>query len=221
MTRRLDDDEKLTSHFGGSGQNREMIIISESGLYNAIIGSKKPEAKAFKKWITSVVIPSIRKHGGYLLDQENLSTEEILARAVLLSDSVIKEKQKKIELLKTKIEIDQPKVEFYDELASCDNAISIAATAKAIGIANIGRNTLFDILRKKHILDKENQPYQKYIDMKWFRVLVTKYNVSDSVKITTKTLVFPKGVEKIRQVVINYCIENNLTTLLKKAGIYN
>lgn len=66
MTRRLDDDERLNRQFGGSGQNRDMTIINESGLYSAIMGSKKPEAKKFKKWVTSEVLPSIRKTGAYI-----------------------------------------------------------------------------------------------------------------------------------------------------------
>lgn len=85
LTRRLEDDEKLTSHFGDSGQIREMYIISEPGLYNAISGSKKPEAKTFQRWINHEVLPSIRKTGmygknlsraGYLLEQAKILFEQ-------------------------------------------------------------------------------------------------------------------------------------------------
>jgi prophage antirepressor-like protein len=81
MIRRLDDDEKLTSHFGMSGQSREMIIINESGLYSSILGSKKPEAKTFKRWVTCEVLPQIRKTGGYIPINEEMSDEDILIKA--------------------------------------------------------------------------------------------------------------------------------------------
>jgi anti-repressor protein len=62
--------------------NMKSIVINESGLYSAIIGSQKPEAKKFKKWVTSEVLPALRKHGGYIIDQENISGEELLAKAL-------------------------------------------------------------------------------------------------------------------------------------------
>jgi len=80
LTQRLDDDESMTDKL--SGMNMKSIVINESGLYSAIIGSQKPEAKKFKKWVTSEVLPALRKHGGYIIDQENISGEELLAKAL-------------------------------------------------------------------------------------------------------------------------------------------
>lgn len=94
MYRRLDDDEKLTRQINCTGQNRDMITINESGLYNAIIGSEKQEAKAFKKWVTSEVLPAIRKSGGYMVTIENEDPAETVKRAMqILNDTIERNKR--------------------------------------------------------------------------------------------------------------------------------
>ncbi|EMI11503.1 prophage antirepressor [Anoxybacillus gonensis] len=80
MNKRLDEDEKTIVPIWNGGYQTNISIITESGLYSAIIGSKKPEAKQFKKWVTSEVLPSIRKNGGYIAGQEQLSPEELMAK---------------------------------------------------------------------------------------------------------------------------------------------
>ena len=95
MTRRLDDDEIQNLQIVGFG-NRGVNLINESGLYNAILGSNKPESKTFKKWVTKEVLPSIRKNGGYIAGQEKLSDEELLAKALLVANNVIQNKDKVI-----------------------------------------------------------------------------------------------------------------------------
>jgi prophage antirepressor-like protein len=89
LTRRLDADEKGTQKVSTLGGEQELTIINESGLYNAILGSNKPEAKVFKKWVTSEVLPSIRKTGGYIVTKLDDTPEEILARAVLVANDTI------------------------------------------------------------------------------------------------------------------------------------
>ncbi|MDO5097097.1 MAG: Bro-N domain-containing protein, partial [Peptostreptococcaceae bacterium] len=78
----VEEEDKLTERIVHSGQKRNMYIINESGLYSLILSSKLPQVKEFKRWVTTVVLPSIRKHGGYIKNQEDLSSEEILANAV-------------------------------------------------------------------------------------------------------------------------------------------
>lgn len=104
IKRHVDEEDKLTRRFTDSGQSRNMYIINESGLYSLILSSKLPNAKKFKRWVTSEVLPSIRKNGGYIANQENLSSEEILARAVLVAQNVIKEKDRVISEQKKEIE---------------------------------------------------------------------------------------------------------------------
>lgn len=106
----LDDDEKGTHTIRTPGGPQSVAVISESGLYSLILTSRKPEAKAFKKWVTSVVLPSIRKHGGYVAGQEKLATgeltdAELLARSILVAQRVIAEKDAKIAALAPKAAI--------------------------------------------------------------------------------------------------------------------
>ena len=108
MLKRLDDDEKTNIPFRNSGSNYQtnIAIINESGLYNAILGSKKPEAKAFKKWVTSEVLPSIRKHGGYIKGQEEMVPEELLGKALLYLKSKFDEQEKQLATATAKLEQD-------------------------------------------------------------------------------------------------------------------
>ena len=97
MVRHVDIDDKADVVFHDGRQRRSMVSINESGLYSLILSSKLPQAKEFKKWITTEVLPSIRKNGGYIKNQEKMSNEEILANAVLLANHLIAEKEKIIE----------------------------------------------------------------------------------------------------------------------------
>ena len=97
LVRHVDIDDKADVVFHDGRQRRSMVSINESRLYSLILSSKLPQAKEFKKWITTEVLPSIRKNGGYIKNQEKMSNEEILANAVLLANHLIAEKEKIIE----------------------------------------------------------------------------------------------------------------------------
>lgn len=85
MKKHVDEDDKLTRRFADSGQNRKMYIINESGLYSLIMSSKLPTAKQFKRWVTSEVLPSVRKNGGYIAEQEALTETELMAKALMVA----------------------------------------------------------------------------------------------------------------------------------------
>ena len=195
MTRILDEDEKGTHSMGTLGGFQAMTIISESGLYSCILRSTKSEAKKFKKWVTSVVLPSIRNNGGYIANQENSTPEQIVANALVVAKNIIDTKNKQIETMK-------PKVDFYDTVAGSKDAIEIGAVAKLINVRGIGRNKLFELLRDKGILMDNNQPYQKYIDCGYFRTIEQKWNKAGEIKINIKTLVYQKGIDYIRKIII-------------------
>lgn len=193
---RLDVDELTRIKFVTGGQNREMLCINESGLYNVILRSDKQEAKPFRKWVTSEVLPSIRKNGGYIANQENLTPEQIVANALIVAQNIISQKEKQIEQMK-------PKAEFFDAVADSRTAISMNEVSKVLGIKGYGRNNLFEFLRKNGILDRWNVPYQRYIDCGWFRVIEQKYTIQGEPCVTTKTLVYQKGVDAIRKKILN------------------
>lgn len=169
-------------------------LINESGLYSLILHSKLPSAKKFKHWVTSTVLPSIRKNGGYIQNQENLSETEILANAVLVAQKVIEEKNQKILQM-------TPKADFYDTLMDTKNAVSMGEAAKRLDM-NIGRNNLFAILRKHGVLDAHNIPYQSMIDRRYFRVITKTYSTYYDTRSSSVTMVLPAGLEYIRRILI-------------------
>ena len=173
----------------------KITLINESGLYSLILHSKLSSAKKFKHWVTSEVLPSIRKNGGYIRNQENLSETEILANAVLVAQKVIDEKNQKILSM-------TPKAEFYDTIMDTKGAISMAEAAKRLDM-NIGRNNLFDLLRNLGILDRHNLPYQKDVNSDYFRVITKKYCTVYGDRFKSKTMVLPRGLDYIRKVLLD------------------
>lgn len=171
-----------TSNFGA-------YIINESGLYSLILGSRLPSAKKFKRWVTSEVLPAIRKTGGYKLPQTYSEALRALA-----------DESERVEKLLIENNEMKPKAEFFDAVAGSKTAISLGDVAKILAIPKVGRNKLFEILRDRDILQNNNLPYQKYIDAGYFRIIEQKYNVGDEVRISLKTLVYQKGVDYIRKI---------------------
>ena len=175
------------------GRRQEFKVIPEGDIYRLVIKSQLPSAEKFETWVFDEVLPSIRQNGGYIANQENLSDAEILAKAVIVAQNVIAQKDKLISEMK-------PKAEFFDTVASSKTAIPMDQVAKVIGKKGIGRNKLFQILRDKKILDKGNVPYQTYVDRGYFRVVEQKYvKPNGETQINIKTLVYQKGVDYIRR----------------------
>ena len=98
IRKRVFDEDKLTRRFDGSGQNRKMTIINESGLYSLILSSKLPSAKEFKHWVTAEVLPSIRKNGAYIRNQENMTPEQLVAAGLIVAQNIINEKARSYDL---------------------------------------------------------------------------------------------------------------------------
>ena len=155
LVRHVDTDDKADVVFHDGRQRRNMVSINESGLYSLILSSKLPQAKDFKRWITTEVLPSIRKNGGYLKNQEKMSNEEILANAVLLANHLIAEKEKIIEDL-------EPKVKYFDELVNNHLLTNFRNTAKEF---HIPQKVFIQFLIDKELIyrDKKNRllPYAK------------------------------------------------------------
>lgn len=197
-TQRLDDDEKAKFSLGLSGGDTN--CVNEYGLYNLVLASRKKEAKEFKRWITHEVIPSIRKNGGYIAGQETLSDEELMAKALLVANNKIKERDAIIERQQAKIEADKPKTIFADAVSTSHTSILVGDLAKLIcqnGV-QIGQKRLFDWLRDNGYLIKcglsRNMPMQRYVEQGLFEVKEsTVQNPDGSVRITKTTKVTGKG----------------------------
>ena len=196
---RLDEDERNTIILNEGIGNPEKSIVSESGLYSLILGSRKPEAKQFKRWITHEVIPSIRKHGTYM-------TPNFVESALNNPDTMItflqkykEEQQKRIEAEK-QIEAQKPKVIFADAVSISKTSILIGDLAKLIkqNGYDIGQKRLFKWLRENGYLmqygESYNMPTQKSMQLGLFEVKEgTVINPDDSIRITKTTKVTGKG----------------------------
>lgn len=200
LRKHIDDEDKLTRRFDGSGQNRQMTIINESGLYSLVLSSKLPTAKQFKRWVTSEVIPSIRKHGAYMTPDK---LEEVLLKPDTLIQLAqnLKTEQEKRRALEVKVEEQKPKVLFAESVEAAKTSILIGELAKLLkqnGI-NIGQNRLFAWMREKGYLIKRkgtdyNMPTQRSMDMGLFEIKETTINNPDgSIKISKTPKVTGKG----------------------------
>lgn len=200
LRKHIDDEDKLTRRFDGSGQNRQMTIINESGLYSLVLSSKLPTAKKFKRWVTNEVIPSIRKHGAYM-------TPETLEKVLLSPDTLmqlaqnLKDEQEKRKALEAQIESQKPAALFTGAVETSKTSILIGELAKMLkqnGI-NIGQNRLFAWMREKGYLIKRkgtdyNMPTQRSMDMGLFEIKETTINNPDgSIKISKTPKVTGKG----------------------------
>lgn len=172
--KRLDDDERTLISIKG----RSVNAVNEPGLYSLVLASRKPEAKAFKRWVTHEVLPAIRRTGGYIAAKEDETPEQIMARAVIVAQDTIERQKRQLDELK-------PKAMFADAVAASDGTCLVGELAKMIrqnGV-EIGQNRLFDVLRARGFLGKagsnRNVPTQRAMDMGLFRIKETAITHSD------------------------------------------
>ena len=176
------------------GNITEVYFIPESDLYRLIIKSKLPSAEKFEKWVMEKVLPSVRKNGGYIVKQETMTDAELIAKALLVAQKQIEERNKQIEVL-------QPKALFADAVSASDKSILVGELAKIIqqnGI-NMGQQRLFAWLRENGYLIKRkgcdwNMPTQYSIELGLFEIKETTITHSDGhISISKTTKVTGKG----------------------------
>ena len=200
----VDDEDKLNNETLSSLGQRGGWLINESGLYSLILSSKLSNAKKFKRWVTSEILPAIRKTGSYSIQNkpDSYTIEDPAARARRWAEEYEEKKA-----LEAKIEEQKPLVEYAEHIQASKDVIDMKSMAKLAsknGI-KIGRNKLFSFLRDRKILDRENIPYANYMDKEWFEVVESTYTFSNGEeKITKTTLVKPKGQLGIVRQLRNY-----------------
>lgn len=199
---RLDSDELTRTTLVSGGQKREMICINESGLYNVILRSDKPEAKPFRKWVTSEVLPTIRKHGAYM-------TPETLQEAILNPDMMIQlcqqlkaeqDKNAALKAVNSRLTVDnqimQPKADYFDELVDRNLNTGIRETAKMYGIGQ--KDFVAFLLNKKYLYRDKRGRLMPYMD-KNNGLFEVKECFNDKTKWAgTQVLITPKGRETFR-----------------------
>lgn len=175
--RGLDDDEVLSLP-NWEGRGSAPLIVSEAGFYKLVMRSRKPEAKAFQRWVTHEVLPAIRRTGGYMVASQDETPEQIMARAVLVAQDTIERQKREIAELK-------PKALFADAVAASDGTCLVGELAKMLkqnGV-NIGQNRLFSWMREHGYLGKtgsnRNVPTQRSMEQGLFRIKETAVTHSD------------------------------------------
>ena len=199
---RLDEDEKGRNQITTPGGEQEMTVINESGLYNVILRSDKPEAKPFRKWVTSEVLPSIRKHGAYM-------TPETLEQAILNPDMMIKlctalkdeqDKNKALQAVNSSLTVDnqimKPKADYFDELVDRNLLTNFRETAKQLQVKE--KEFIRFLLEKKFIYRDKRGKIQPYADKNNGLFEVKEFSNEKTGFASTQTLITPKGRETFR-----------------------
>lgn len=196
-TSRLDEDELTRIKIVSGGQNREVIAVNEPGLYSLVLGSRKPEAKVFKRWITHDVIPAIRKTGGYIHGADSMTSDELMAKALLVAQKTIENQKLRLSTLTVQNQIMKPKADYFDDLVDRNLLTNFRDTAKQLHTKQGGFVSF--LLEKKYIYRDQSGkllPYQRYVDDGLFE-LKECFNDKFGWK-GTQTLITPKGRETFR-----------------------
>ena len=174
----LDDDEKGVHSVDTPGGKQQMTTVTEPGFYKLVMRSRKPEAKAFQRWVTHEVLPALRRDGGYMVARDDETPEETMARAVLLAQATIDRQKSRIAEL-------EPKALFADAVAASDGTCLVGELAKMMrqnGV-DVGQNRLFAMLREDGYLgnvgQNRNVPTQRAMDLGLFRIKETAVTHSD------------------------------------------
>ena len=181
LSKHVDSDDKLTHQISASGQKREMVLINESGVYSLIFGSKLDSAKRFKKWVTSEVLPAIRKHGTYMTDQ---TIEDVLTNPdtiIRLATDLKNERKEKLMLAQQVTEL-KPKADYTDLILSNKTLVTITFIAKDYGMSGLAMNKLLHDLGVQYSQSGVWLLYAKHQTKGWTQSETTEVVKKDGTK---------------------------------------
>lgn len=209
LTRRLDDDEKGLRSVETPGGAQQLSVITEAGLYNAVLGSKVAGAKAFKRWVTHEVLPALRRDGAYVAADGTEDDATLMARALLAAKRQMDARDARIAELSAENEAMRPKALFADAVAASDGTCLVGELAKMMrqnGV-QVGQNRLFGWLRRDGYLGTagghRNVPTQRAMEQGLFRIKETAVTHSDGHVTISRT---PKVTGKGQRVLLDrYC----------------
>ena len=194
MIRNLKGNQQGTQNVSTPGGAQKMAVINEPGLYRVVLKSRIESAERFQDWVTDEVLPSIRKNGGYIAGQEEDTPELIMAKALMVAQSVIERKTVELQRAQEQIAIQAPKADFADRVAGADKGVLLGNFAKAAGI---GPKKIFTILREMQILmkggNRHNLPYQQYLDQGYFEVIEKPYEINGETRLAFSPTITGKG----------------------------
>lgn len=206
IARHVDEDDGMKHPVIDSmGRTQNVTIVNESGFYSLVLASRMPNAKKFKRWVTSEVLPTIRRTGGYV-GNEDMFVESYLPFADDAVKNLFRLNLMTIRQLNEKIRRDEPLVQFANQVADTENVIDIGKMAKLANEENIriGRNTLFRWLKGRKILMSNNIPYQQFVDRGYFVVKESVYEQHGMQKTYQQTYVTGKGQQYIIRLLKEY-----------------
>lgn len=193
---RLDDDEKGVAQIDTLGGRQKMSTVNESGLYHVILRSDKPEAAPFRKWVTFEVLPSIRKNGGYIAGQEQLTPQELMAKALMVAQKTLADREARISELTVQNNIMAPKAEYFDELVDRNMLTSFRDTAKELGVKP---KTFVNWLLEKKFIYRDQKGKLMPREDKNNGLFEVKEAKNDKTQWSgVQTLITPKGRETFR-----------------------
>nr|DAX08616.1 MAG TPA: KilAC domain protein [Bacteriophage sp.] len=205
VKQRLDKGVVSTQPLETAGGIQQANFVNEDGLYDVILDSRKPQAKAFRKWVTSEVLPAIRKTGGYIATKTDDTPEEIMARALTIAQATLEKREERLKQLEAdnqqkdaKIAKLQPKADFADAAFITDDKVDIGMAAKILKLG-FRRNTLFQKLRQVGVFfSNRNEPKQRFVNAGYFE-MKEKFIERNSHPgfVVTKILVTQKGLAYI------------------------
>lgn len=192
----VDEDDKTdgVTIRDSIGRKQNPVVINESGLYSLILASKLPSAKKFKHWVTAEVLPGIRKHGGYIAGQEELSPEELMAKALIVAQKTLEDRDKRIKQLVAENQSMAPKAEYFDALVKRNLLTNFRDTAKEL---NIPQNIFIAWLLDKKYLYRDSHKRLMPYAAKNKGLFELKECVSGDWA-GVQTLVTPKGRDTFR-----------------------
>lgn len=191
---RVDPEDKGVSDLDTPGGIQRTVIINESGLYSLILSSKLPSAKDFKRWVTSVILPAIRKTGGYIDGEENMNDDQLLAQAVIVAQRKLEERTAQLAAANSAIEKLAPKAAYFDTVADASGLTSFRETAK---LFKIGEKEFTRFVESNGFCYRDAHrrliPYAERQKAGWFEVKEVTITTSSGFKTTIYTKITPKG----------------------------
>lgn len=196
IRKHTDTEEKGVVEMTTPGGRQPITIINESGLYSLILSSKLPTAKKFKRWVTSEVLPSIRKTGGYIAGQETMTADELMAKALMVARETLARRESELSQTKVENAILQPKADYFDELVERNTLTNFRETAKQLGVK---QKSLITFLLDRKFIYRDKRGKLLPTAGKSDGLFGVKECYNDKTQWAgTQTLVTPKGRETFR-----------------------
>ena len=190
------DDVRLVDVTDSLGRLQSTTFVTEGGMYDVVVRSDSPKAKPFRKWVTHEVLPSIRKTGGYIATSDNMTDDEIMAKALIVAQTTIEKRNERIKQLENKVRLDSPKVGYFDALIDRGLNVCFRDAAKEIGVKQ--KEFIAYLIENKYVYRNKAgklRPHADY-DNDLFVVKDTKSDSNGWAGV--QTLVTPKGKETFR-----------------------